>query len=405
MTLFVLKNPIMPYAWGSHSVIADLLGAPTPSAEPQAELWLGSHPKAPSGVTHAGATESLLSLIEGAPEDVLGKRLVERFGPRLPFLLKVLAAETPLSLQAHPNLDQARAGFEREEREGIPLDAPHRNYKDRSHKPELLCALTRFDALCGFRPIGRTLQLFEELAVPELEELATLLRAQPDANGLRELFSRLMTAAPAAARELVEATLGACRKLDGAGSGFASEAAWALRVADLYPGDPGIVSALLLNLVSLEPGQALYLPAGNLHAYLHGAGIEIMASSDNVLRGGLTPKHVDVPELLRVLDFGDRDVTPIQGHTMTHERIYETPAPEFQLSRVALGPGERLERLERAGPQILLCVEGEFDLEEHHAQSVRLARGKSVFVPANAAACTLQGSGTAYRAMVNPKAI
>jgi mannose-6-phosphate isomerase len=351
---------------------------------------MGAHPVAPSTIERDSARTSLDQLIAAAPERELGARVVHEFGPRLPFLLKVLAAAEPLSLQAHPRMDQAREGWDDEERRGVPIGAPHRNYKDASHKPELLCALTRFEALSGFREVRETLRLFDHLAVTELEPALAPLRASPDARGLAETFRTLMTTPAEERGRLVEATRLACARA----TSFPRERALVERLATLYPGDIGIVSALLLELVELAPGEAIYLGAGNLHAYVEGTGVEIMASSDNVLRGGLTKKHVDVPELLRVLDFGGGPAGVIHPRPIDEvESVYDTPAREFRLSRIACsGSVER----DVSGPEILLVTDG-----AAFAGDVRLEKGQSLFVPGSAKRYVLRGNGIVYRATTN----
>ena len=352
---------------------------------------MGAHPVAPSSVERDGERTSLEDIVARAPERELGDAVVRELGPRLPFLLKVLAAAEPLSLQAHPTLEQARAGYDDETERGVPIDAPHRNYKDRSHKPELLCALSPFDALSGFRRIDETLRLFDALAVPELEPVLAPLRASRDAAGLAETFRGLMTMPLDLRPGVVDATLAACARPS---ETFVRERALAARLGSLYPGDIGIVSALLLELVHLEPGEAVYLGAGNLHAYLEGTGVEIMASSDNVLRGGLTKKHVDVPELLRVLDFGGGPASILRPRAVDeHEVVYDTPAREFRLSRIRVAGA--LSRTV-SGPEILLSTEGSVS-----AGPVAVAKGSSVFVPAATKEYVLRGEGTIYRATTN----
>ncbi|WP_016934666.1 mannose-6-phosphate isomerase, class I, partial [Rhodococcus sp. R1101] len=304
-----LEGAVRSYAWGSRTAIATLRGRTVPSHHPEAELWLGAHPADPARLVDSDGDEhSLLDLLSAEPRRHLGDRAVGAFGPRLPFLLKLLAAEEPLSLQAHPSARQAAEGFAREEALGIPIDSPVRNYKDANHKPELVVALTRFEALAGFRDPKRTVELFEALAVPELDPYVGLLAGQPDSSGLRALFTTWITLPPPALAALLPRVLDGCVTYLATGRDgerdFVPEVRTALQLADFYPGDAGVLASLLLNRITLQPGEGLYLDAGNLHAYLHGMGVEIMANSDNVLRGGLTPKHVDVPELLRVLDFG-----------------------------------------------------------------------------------------------------
>ncbi len=393
----LLDNTIQPYAWGSRTAISELMGRPTPSSTPEAELWMGAHPGAPSRVRGDGAHASLLEVIRQAPERELGEALTLRFGAELPFLLKVLAAGAPLSLQTHPSLAQAREGFARENAQGIALSAPHRNYKDANHKPELICALTPFDALCGFRRADETLELFDALALPALEPLLSPLRESTDALGVRRMFEALMTMPRGESGTLVGMAVASCAQLASRSAPYAEELRWAVRLSQLYPGDPGVLGALMLNLVRLEPGEAIYLPAGNLHAYLEGVGVEIMASSDNVLRGGCTPKHVDVPELLRVLDFRCGPIPPMRAQaTPEGEELYATPTEEFRLSRIPLSAGTPV-RPERRGPEILLCIEGRARLSSG-SKALELPRGASAFVSASDEAYVLEGEGVVFRA-------
>ncbi len=335
---------------------------------------------------------SLRDVVDAAPERELGERSIAQFGARLPFLLKVLAAEEPLSLQAHPSAEQANEGFAREEASGIPVDSAERNYRDASHKPELVVALTRFEALAGFRDPHRTVRFLGALAVPALEPYVGLLAGQPDSGGLRALFTTWITLPAQALVTLLPAVLDGCvaylSNADTGGIEFAQEARTALELGEAYPGDAGVLASLLLNRVTLEPGQGLFLDAGNLHAYLHGTAVEIMANSDNVLRGGLTPKHVDVPELLRVLDFDTVDV-PVLTAVATRrdgEVVYETPAPEFSLSRIDLdasgaGAGAAT-TFEPDGPQIVLCTSGAAKLG-CGSQSLMLERGAAAWISAS----------------------
>jgi mannose-6-phosphate isomerase len=395
-----LKGRIQNYAWGSRTAIAELLGNTGPAAEPEAELWMGAHPSAPSLVFRNGGWRSLLDVIADQPESELGAAVVGRFGPRLPFLLKVLAAATPLSLQAHPDLAQARAGFQAEEAALVPRDAASRNYKDASHKPELLCALSRFDALSGFRRATDTVRLLRALGVEALHSQAESLARTPDADGLRSFYANVATLGESARRSAVRSTLDACAAHRDRGGEFARECQWALRLGALYPDDIGVVLALLLNLVELEPGQAIYLDAGNLHAYLGGVGVEIMANSDNVLRGGLTPKHVDPPELLRVLTFADAPMPVLLPRGGANEQTYETPAPEFRLSRIEVGAGANFQTERVLGPEILLCVGGRLVARSARGDAHEIAQGTALFVPASDRGYEIAGSGQLFRAAV-----
>ncbi|MEG8279500.1 mannose-6-phosphate isomerase, class I [Streptomyces sp. AHA2] len=378
-----LDNTIRPYAWGSPTAIPQLLGT-EPTGEPQAEMWMGAHPGAPSRTGRG----TLAEVIDADPEKELGPAAVGRFGPRLPFLLKLLAAGAPLSLQVHPDLTQAREGYADEERRGIPADAPHRNYRDANHKPELICALTEFDGLCGFRAPLEAAALLDDLGVDSLKPYVDLLHAHPEDAALREVLTAILTADPEEMTRTVEEAAAACTRLGGAYAPYAD-------IAHHYPGDPGVIAAMLLNHVRLQPGEALYLGAGVPHAYLNGLGVEIMANSDNVLRCGLTPKHVDVPELLRIVRFHAADPGVLRPEAAPDgEEVYETPIDEFRLSRYVLAEAGGPRDLTRATPQILLCTAGAVRAGEHE-----LTPGRSVFVPAGEKA-EVSGSGTLFRATV-----
>jgi mannose-6-phosphate isomerase len=385
----VLRGALRTYAWGSHTAIAEFTGRPSPTPHPEAELWLGAHPGDPAWLEGDGGERSLLDTITADPEGQLGAATRERFGDALPFLAKVLAADEPLSLQAHPSATQAMEGFAREDQQGIPVSAPTRNYRDRSHKPELIVALGTFEALAGFRPVARSVELLRALTVADLDPFVNLLAGQADADGLRALFTTWITAPQAALDVLVPAVLdGAVNYLRSGATEFAIEAKTTLQLGELYPGDAGVLASMLLNRITLKPGEGIYLPAGNLHAYLHGVGFEVMANSDNVLRGGLTPKHVDVPELLRVLDFTPTDEAALKPRTVRDgiELVYDTPAAEFAVSVLHLD-GRQLGHQTDAparhdGPQVLLCTEGSVQV---HAKSgmLTLDRGAAAWVAAD----------------------
>jgi mannose-6-phosphate isomerase len=295
---------------------------------------------------------------------------------------------------------QARSGFAAEEAARVPHDAPNRNYKDASHKPELISALGRFDAFSGFRRTRDTLLLLRELGAEPLLSYGAVLERTPGPQGLRSLYGVLSSLAETEREKVVWSTLEACAAHRDRGGEFARECAWILRLGELYPGDMGIVLALLLNLVELEPGQAIYLSAGNLHVYLRGVGIEIMANSDNVLRGGLTPKHVDPSELTRVLTFADEPVPALVPRGPSIEQTYATPVPEFRLSRIALDEGARFRSGLREGPEILLCVSGRIVAHAAQGDVHELARGAAVFVSAGDGDYELDGRGTLFRAAV-----
>ena len=384
----LLRGAVRTYAWGSRTAIAEFTGRPSPTAHPEAELWFGAHPGDPAHLVGDGH-RSLLDEISADPEGQLGAAARGRFGDALPFLAKVLAADEPLSLQAHPSQAQAEEGFAREDRLGIPVNAHTRNYRDRSHKPELIVALGPFEALAGFRPAARSVEFMRAVEVPALEHFIALLSGPADADGLRALFTTWITAPQPDLDVLVPAVLdGAIAYIRSGEKTFAAEARTLLELGELYPGDAGVLAAMLLNRISLAPGEGIYLPAGNLHAYLHGMGFEVMANSDNVLRGGLTPKHVDVPELLRVLDFTPTADATIAPRTVGDglELVYDTPAPEFAVSVLCLdGPhlGHQVDAPARHdGPQVLLCTEGSVQVHAK-ANVLTVDRGAAAWVAAD----------------------
>jgi mannose-6-phosphate isomerase len=386
----------MPYAWGSRTAIAELTGR-TESSAPEAELWMGAHPMAPSRLERGGVVRRLDEVIAENPDAELGAAVHAAFGPRLPFLLKVLAAAQPLSLQAHPTEALAREGFEEEERRGIARDAPTRNYRDPHHKPELVCALTPFDTLSGFRAPREIAALARAIGADAFTEAMSPLVGTFDADGVSAAFRAVMELSGDAVERIVDA----CREHVRRGGEFREACACAVTLAELYPRDVGVVCALMLNRVRLAPGEAMYLGAGNLHAYLGGVAIEIMASSDNVLRGGLTKKHVDVPELLRVLDFAHHAPNIIRPQPAAHgERTYETPAREFRLSVLELSPESPPIVCIPEGPEILLSTSGRVSITSLD-DPTELTKGASVFIGASSAAYQVHGAGTVYRARAN----
>ncbi len=394
--VFILKNTIQPYAWGSHTAIPELLGN-APDNTPQAELWLGAHPKAPSETEIApGDWRRLDHVIAENPEAILGRETAARFGGQLPCLFKVLAAAEPLSIQAHPDQDQARKGFARENRLGIPLNAPHRNYRDDSHKPECICALTRFHALNGFRPVPEILDLCRKACPQSLGYFLDKLARKPDAAGVQEFFRSLMSLSSEDRSKAVDEALS-----------FALHqpednpvSRWLIRLHRFYPADTGVLAPLFLNLICLEPGQAMFLPARRLHSYLDGTGIEHMANSDNVLRGGLTPKHVDLPELLRVLDFTPEPVKIlIPRQTGLHEWTYPSWADEFVLS--VIRPDDTPEILSNRSVSLLLCTDGHAVMEvPESGQVLEIMKGRSVLIPAAVSECRITGHACIYRASI-----
>lgn len=377
-----VENAPRDYAWGSMDDIARLRGV-SPSGKPEAELWLGTHPGSPTTIVGAKP---------GEPHTIA--ELLAKTGQQpLPYLLKLLAAAKPLSIQAHPSKEQAQAGFARENAAGIALEAPHRNYRDDNHKPELIVALSeRFEALCGFRPVEETLT--------ELSRIAAANRvAGESATAIDAFHKDLSQSGITWALEWALGSGQAHELIAELSTKSALAAAPVLRaLVQEYPGDPGIVVALLLNHVVLHRGQALYLPAGNMHAYLKGFGVELMSASDNVLRGGLTTKHVDVPELLSVVK---SDVLPIPllngeqaGSGVT---MFRPDVPDFTLAHVELGSGEK-PQIELSRPAIAVCTSGELTFVGKTSQ-ITLNKGEMAFISSDEGTILMSGTGEAFIAL------
>jgi mannose-6-phosphate isomerase len=399
-TITRMQNPIMEYAWGSRSAIPELLGIQNPEQKPMAEMWIGAHPKASSAVFVDGKWISLDEVIRSSPNTILGGGAARRFENRLPFLFKVLAAENPLSIQVHPDLEQAKEGYRRENELGFSLGAPERNYRDPNHKPEIICALDYFDVLKGFRKIDAIIYLLKKVSSGPLDSLIDLLMREPDERGMRVFFRTLMTMKK--------------EKMAGIITGVAEQATefaendpafgWIVALEEAYPGDPGILAPLFLNLVQLRPGEALFLPAGELHSYLRGVGIELMANSDNVIRAGLTKKNVDVPELLKITRFAMGNPPVLGALRVSRGReVYTTPSEEFVLSRIHMEDEETYEASSRDGVEILLCTEGEGEIVDAFiAQRIQYRTGMAFFVPAGVKKYRISGTGTLFSASVPP---
>ncbi len=396
--LYLLKNTIQEYEWGSRTDISELMGKPAPSDKPQAELWMGAHSKAPSRVNISGQWLSLDTAIDDNPVVILGQTTATRFANKLPYLFKVLAAAKPLSIQAHPNLVQAEEGFKRENDDGIPLDAPRRNYKDNNHKPEIICALKPFLALNGFRKIEDILANMKGWCGLEMAAEIRSFEINPTSSGLREFFEALMTMDSGRKNRVIRETLQSAHRRP-------EEDPMRKAILSLhqeYPADTGVLAPLYLNLVLLKPGEAMYLPAGQLHAYLEGLGMELMANSDNVLRGGLTPKHVDVPELLKTLIFEGIEVEKLYPEKAGNgELSYTTPAREFVLSIIPVKPDMPFLSAVDRSVEILFCTEGDLVLTSSGSdESLSLSRGMSVLVAAALEKYSIEGEGTLYKAAV-----
>jgi mannose-6-phosphate isomerase len=390
----LLEPVTQPYAWGSHTAIAELQGRPAPTAEPEAELWMGAHPSAPSGVERAGGRTTLDAVIAADPVGELGAECAARFGGRLPFLLKVLAAEKALSIQVHPSRAQAEAGYRAETERGLAPGDKSRNYVDNWPKPEILCALTRFEVLAGMRTQQDAVALLTELGVADLGPVAATIAGASGPEGLTQALAQLLAWPEDQRAALVAEVVVACAAVTERGGRYAAACAAAVRVAAGHPGDIGIVGSLLMRHATLAPGQAVFLPAGGLHAYLHGTGVELLANSDNVVRAGLTPKHIDVAELLKLTDPAVAvpviEPRPVGGGIFG----YDSPAPEFRLYRAELGAGE-VTLPGADGARVVLCTEGTATLRAGSG-TLKVAKGESCFLAAADGAVTASGPAALF---------
>jgi mannose-6-phosphate isomerase len=392
--MLLLHNTIQRYAWGRRNGMAELVGS-EPTGGPEAELWVGAHPVAPSRVVDDPNGRTLAEVIAADPERWLGPDLVARGVTTLPFLLKVLAIGTPLSLQAHPSRDEARAGFRREEEAGIPRDAPERTYRDANAKPEALVALTDTWALCGFRTPQEAAHLLEPLGVAVLDPLRTVL-VGGSGSALADALSWVLHLDGSERVAVAQAVATAARRCSsGAGS---DPYHWVVELARHHPGDPGCLAPILLHVLHLAPDEAVHLPAGNLHAYLCGAGVELMAASDNVLRGGLTPKHIDVDELLQVLRFDPGVPTPpVRAHPAPDLTTYDCGEDDFGL--VAVDPSPAGTTISPRGPSLLLATGGPVRVLGPSGP-VSIHGGAAAFVPPGHGELTVTGPGRLWWATV-----
>lgn len=391
--MLLLHNTVQRYKWGTVDGLVALVGS-EPSGGPEAELWVGTHPLAPSVVVDDPQARTLAEVVAGDPARWLGPELAAQGMTALPFLLKILAIGAPLSLQAHPSAAQAEVGFAREEASGPARDAPNRTYRDANPKPEALVALRDTWALCGFREPTAAAELVAGLGLAELEPLVAVLRA-PGGHPLRDALAWLLGLA--GPTRLAVAVAVARVTAESEWRDQPDPRSWVRRLANGFPGDPTCLAPLLLHVVSLRPGEAIHLPAGNLHAYLEGAGVEIMAASDNVLRGGLTPKHVDVRELLTILRFQPGIPPGLEPEDLGAGVVgYDAGESSFALALIE-PPGPRV--IEPVGPSLLLATHGRVDVAgADHRMSID--HGDAAFVAPGEGRLTVSGPGRLWWATV-----
>lgn len=385
--MYNMMNGIQNYAWGSHSALTDLYGIKNPNNQPMAEVWMGAHPQCSSKITIDGVEKSLREAIMEDPDGYLGQQINARFG-ELPFLFKVLCAAQPLSIQVHPGKAAAEIGFQQENASGVPLNDPKRNYKDPNHKPELVYALTPYRAMNGFRPFADIALLLKpvELAHPAIGDFLL----QPSATTLATLFTTLLTLTENDKTHALAILNAALAEQPG-------EPWHTIRqIAEIYPVDAGLFSPLLLNVVELKPGEAMFLYAETPHAYLHGVGLEVMANSDNVLRAGLTPKYIDIAELIANVQFVEKppDTLLMQAVQQGNVDFYPIPVDDFAFSLHQLG--DKPQTLTQESAAIVFCLEGHSMLEKE-GRTIYLTPGESCFIRAGESLAQASGSGRLAR--------
>jgi mannose-6-phosphate isomerase len=383
--MFKMVNKIQDYEWGTQDYIAELIGLEKKDDKPWAELWMSSHEKAPSYLPELDMT--LDKAIQANPHYFLSKEIAEKYNMKLPYLFKVLSSSKALSIQAHPNLDQAKTGYKKENELAIALGDYKRNYKDDNHKPELICALTDFHAMCGFRPSWEIINYLSMLDLPPLFDNFSEFKRLGDSASWAKLFNEILRVSGDKKQAILERVR---KNLSSLTDDYTNT--WIAKLLDSYPNDIGAISPLFLNTFMLKPGQAIFLEAGLLHAYLQGSGIEIMANSDNVLRGGLTPKNIDVDELTSILKW-DMKKADIQNYPSEQELInYEIPISEFSLRKLNLHGNYKLVN---GKPTMLLLVSGNLVVKSA-SEILRVEKGESIFLTGQAKDVELSGQALVF---------
>ncbi|MEZ8635859.1 mannose-6-phosphate isomerase, class I [Vibrio cyclitrophicus] len=390
--IYTLKNPIKNFPWGSRTAIRDYFGIDNPNSEHQAELWMGAHPLASSSIQYYDEDVLLCDVIAQNPEYWLGKQITTS-SPAFPFLVKILAAEEPLSIQVHPSKPAAEIGFAAENEQGMPLDAPYRNYKDANHKPELVYALTPYLAMNGFREYNQILANFDALELPTLKALCQPFKKNPNPLTLANFFSAILSLSGALKIQAINELLNSSNTIDK--SHFLYEASSLIsRFYQLYPEDIGLFAPLFLNIIELQPGEAMFLCAETPHAYVRGLGIEVMANSDNVLRAGLTPKYIDLKELVSNTKFEPIKYADLkfEGEFSCGREIFNVPVDDFSVD-VFKNTKEFIEVL---SPEVILCIEGKVCFS-YGTNILEIEKGESVIIPAYMMKYQIDCAGTAMR--------
>ncbi|MEZ9207070.1 mannose-6-phosphate isomerase, class I [Vibrio splendidus] len=390
--IYKLNNVIQNYAWGSYTSLSSLFGFENPNNEPQAELWMGAHPNGCSKLAELDIT--LAEYIKENSKSVLGDYTANRYG-QLPYLFKVLAARTPLSIQVHPNKRNSEIGFERESAQGIALSAGNRNYKDPNHKPELVYAVTVYKAMNGFRPIADIIALFDEVNIEALSDDVGMLTQAPDSHGLKALFTSVLTLTGDKKDAVFEQL---SRHYDRAdlSTNISQALEYSQNFANQYPDDNGILAPLLLNIIELQPGEAMFLHAETPHAYVEGTALEVMASSDNVLRAGLTPKHIDVEQLIQNTTFASIVPEQLKIEPIKREGYVHFPIPVDDFGFDIFNVTQEQRTVFTRSAEIVMCIAGEVKVESD-TQSILLKKGESLFVSCDSPQYQLKGMGQIAR--------
>ncbi|MBY7894043.1 mannose-6-phosphate isomerase, class I [Vibrio fluvialis] len=396
--LFKLENTIQNYAWGSKTAIQELFGVENSKQEAQAELWMGAHPNGCSKVELNGKKVLLSELIDSNKEGFLSPQTALSFG-ELPYLFKVLAADNALSIQVHPSKEEAEIGFAKEDRLGIDRKDPKRNYRDPNHKPELVYALTPYQAMNGFRNFSEIVSLFsritEQISIPQVHDLVTQFENNLTRSGLETFFVGILSLTGNHKLEAIDGLLTfAHDNVEMATLG--DEFALILELANTYPGDIGLFAPLILNVLTLQPGETMYLDARTPHAYLKGTGLEVMANSDNVLRAGLTPKHIDVEELASCTLFEEKpkDKLLVQPNLEGNKQSYVIPVPDFEFDCFIKAENDVVKV---RSAEIVFAIDSEVEVNHLSGESLVLKKGESVFIPAYAKEYLLSSEGRIAR--------
>lgn len=390
--VFYLDNSIMNYDWGIKNKLSELLGNKDYSNLPEAELWIGTHTKAPSKIFNNKRFKTLKEAIEKNIYEILGNKVADKFN-ELPFLLKLLTVGKPLSIQAHPNKKLAEEGFEKENKRGIYYFSSKRNYRDSNHKPEMLYALTPFYLMHGFRSKAEIINNLKKIQDPILNEIIIKYKDKRSSNFIKEIFYRIISLENNIKNKIIKSVISASKKHKGE-----LIFDWIIRLYDMYSYDLGVIAPLYLNIYELKPGEACFISSQTLHSYLEGIGIELMANSDNVIRGGLTNKYVDIKELLKIIIFKESKIQKLKPTTkIKNEVIYKSLSEEFQLSYIELNDEFYIGQKNR-NVEIFFCLDGGGYIKINKSKKYEFTKGDSFCVPSSIKEYEISGKGIIYKA-------